>query len=443
MGKVIAPSASVADRTRAARLRRWVLIIGVVAIVVNATAVAYDQWRSYRQAIDDTTRELANVARILAAQTAGNLRTIDDLLRGTVEWYAREGATAKPGTIDEALLSRAAGLPQLLCLSMLNARGTQLYRSRLPLCTVVNITDRSYFVAHRDHAGLGLFVSEPIMARAEQYYTIALSRRLNDGGGEFAGVVVGFVDLNLLQQFYHEINLGPHSAIALLRDEGDRATLVLREPPLPNPSDHILEWPIPARTQIGETAATTAVAGANGAQRFVAVKRMDNFPLSVAVMRDEAAALYRWRSEALRAAARTLALSLLAALAIAALARQLRRVALRAEALRESEERYSLAMEGANAGHFDWNLQGGPSFLSTKMKALLGLAPDARAEGRAQILAAVDIYPDDRLRIDAAFEDHLRGRTASYELKYRVRHAGEWRWLQVRGRCLHDQANKP
>ncbi len=146
----------------------------------------------------------------------------------------------------------------------------------------------------------------------------------------------------------------------------------------------------------------------------------------------------------MRVAVRTSILSALVALAIAALVEQLRRVERGERALRESEERYALAMEGANEGHFDWHLQGGTSFVSAKMHELIGRTPGSPITTRSEVLTNTDIHPDDRDRIERAFREHLEGRTERYELEYRVRHSdGEWHWLLVRGRCLRDALGNP
>ena len=122
---------------------------------------------------------------------------------------------------------------------------------------------------------------------------------------------------------------------------------------------------------------------------------------------------------------------------------QLRRVEVGERALRQSEKRYALAMEGANEGHFDWNFENGSSFLSPQMKLLHGRRADASVTTREAWMASVDIHPDDVARMQTAARDHFEGRSDRFETEYRVRHPdGEWHWLQVRGRCMRDVSGK-
>jgi PAS domain S-box-containing protein len=171
--------------------------------------------------------------------------------------------------------------------------------------------------------------------------------------------------------------------------------------------------------------------------RFVGIAHGREFPLAIAVSRDRSIALEAWRDEAWHVAVRTLVLLMLGAAAVVALVHQLRRVELGARALRQSEERYALAMEGANEGHFDWNFEGGSSFLSPKMKLLHGRSEDAPVTSREAWFATLEIHPDDRVRMEAALREHLEGRTHHYEAEHRVRHPdGQWHWVQARGRAM-------
>jgi putative nucleotidyltransferase with HDIG domain len=56
---------------------------------------------------------------------------------------------------------------------------------------------------------------------------------------------------------------------------------------------------------------------------------------------------------------------------------------------------------------------------------------------------AATINPEDKDRIMAALEDHLKG-LASYAVEYRVgRRNGEWRWWSARGTALRDDRGEP
>jgi PAS domain S-box-containing protein len=151
-----------------------------------------------------------------------------------------------------------------------------------------------------------------------------------------------------------------------------------------------------------------------------------------------------WRNETNRVAVRTLTLTLLGAATIAALLRQLRRVESSERALRESEERYALAMEAANEGFWDWHLEGDQLFISQKMKMLSGHSPDSEFTTRSAWMAQTVVHPEDVQRREAALKDHFDGLTPRYECEYRARMPdGSWCWLHARGRCLRDAAGKP
>jgi PAS domain S-box-containing protein len=440
MSDVLASGSPVADATRAARLRSWVVAVGVLAIAAFAGSSAYDAWRDYNHVIAANNRELANVGKALAEQLEGSLQSIDVLLQVTADWYSALPSDATPESINGTLATRAAALPQVALLTITDAQGIRRYRSRESAATAFSVTDRSYFAALRDDPQLKLFISEPIVTRSDGRTAFVLSRRLQDSRGGFAGVVAAIVELDEYQKFYHALNLGTRSAIALYREDG---TLVLRQPPVPDAVGKrypgILERGVSAASSI----ALTNPSPIDGVSRFVVVTPVTHYPLVIAVGRDTASVLDPWRDETYRVAGRAVFIMLLGALAITLVVRQLRRIERGERALRESEERYALAMEGANEGHFDWNFDEGPSFLSPQMKLLHGRRTDAPVTTRDAWLAGVDIHPDDVARLEAAVRGHFEGRSDRFEAEYRVRHPdGEWHWLQVRGRCFRDASGR-
>ena len=182
----------------------------------------------------------------------------------------------------------------------------------------------------------------------------------------------------------------------------------------------------------------------DGAQDFISVARVRDTPLLLTVTREQAVALHGWRDQARRLALRSLIVGILGMLAMVALLRQLRRVESSEKALRESEERYALAMEGANEGHWDWDIASDRLFLSPKMAMWTEQSRDSLITTRTEWRAQVVIHPDDILRFESAGTDHFRGLTPRYECEFRVLQPdGQWRWLRSRGRCLRDPAGAP
>ena len=430
-------SASPRSRSlRFKRLRLGVIVLGVLVILAFAGSSAYDAWRAYHNSLVATDRELDNVAKALAEQTAWTWQGIDLLLRDTARWYEHVGDQSAPGRLDEVLANRAAGVRQVRLLTIVDAQGIQRYRSRGSSPPHLDVSDRSYFIAQRDRTATGLFMSEPLVTRSENRAGVELSRRLDDDKG-FAGVVTAIVDLEDLKQFYGAVKLGGGSAIHLLREDG---TLLVRNPPTPNAVGQKFPQLVAAPT----AQVKRLLNPIDGKRDFIAVARVRDTPLELTVTREEAVALQPWRDETIRLGLRTLIITLLGMLTIAGLLRQLRRVEAGERALRESEERYALAMEGANEGHWDWDVATDRLFLSPKMKTLGGQSAGSAITTRTAWLAQIVIHPDDMPRFDAALRDHFEGSTPHYECEYRVRQPdGEWRWVLARGRCLRDAADRP
>jgi anti-anti-sigma factor len=108
-------------------------------------------------------------------------------------------------------------------------------------------------------------------------------------------------------------------------------------------------------------------------------------------------------------------------------------------ALRESEERYALAVLGSRDGIWDWNLTTGRIYWSARFKEILDIA------GIEETLDAFNalIFEEDRERVSCAMDDHLQ-RREPYEVEYRMRTPkGEVRWVCSRGHALWNAEGKP
>jgi diguanylate cyclase (GGDEF)-like protein/PAS domain S-box-containing protein len=107
-------------------------------------------------------------------------------------------------------------------------------------------------------------------------------------------------------------------------------------------------------------------------------------------------------------------------------------------ALRESEERYALAMRGANDGIWDWNLQTNEIYFSPRWKSMLGYEEDQIENDPTEWFQR--IHPQDVEKVKLALSAHIRGLTAHFESEHRVQHKnGAYLWMLSRGLAVRDK----
>jgi PAS domain S-box-containing protein len=112
------------------------------------------------------------------------------------------------------------------------------------------------------------------------------------------------------------------------------------------------------------------------------------------------------------------------------------------QALRDSEERWHLAVAGSNEGVWDWNLEDDSMWFSPRWKSMLGFFDDELASRREAWMDR--IHPDDRALVDTAFATHLMQNTQILHCEYRIVHKdGTWIWALVRGKALFGSDGHP
>jgi len=112
------------------------------------------------------------------------------------------------------------------------------------------------------------------------------------------------------------------------------------------------------------------------------------------------------------------------------------------DALRESELRFSVAVEGTEAGIWDWDILKNEVVFSVQWKAMLGYT-DAEIENSFAGWKNL-WHPDDVAAIEKALTDHMNGLTKKYEIVHRCWHKdGDWRWIMTRGKILRNADEKP
>jgi PAS domain S-box-containing protein len=113
------------------------------------------------------------------------------------------------------------------------------------------------------------------------------------------------------------------------------------------------------------------------------------------------------------------------------------------DALRESEERFRIAINATKDGIWEWDIQTHQEFFSPRWCEIIGYSFDDPELPHTYNSWESRIHPDDHDRVLIAMTNHLEKGTR-YDVEYRHRHkSGEYRWQGSKGQAVLDESGKP
>jgi PAS domain S-box-containing protein len=111
------------------------------------------------------------------------------------------------------------------------------------------------------------------------------------------------------------------------------------------------------------------------------------------------------------------------------------------EKLQHNEERFELAMLGANDGLWDWDLNNDTVYLSQRWKQMLGYEEHEIGDSTQEFYQR--IHPNDLEMVQHQIEQYLSKQIDHYEVTLRLQHKnGHYVWILTRGIAVWDE-DKP
>lgn len=111
--------------------------------------------------------------------------------------------------------------------------------------------------------------------------------------------------------------------------------------------------------------------------------------------------------------------------------------------LRDHEKRWQMTLESSGDGTWDWYPQSGIEYLSDKLKAIYGYAPEDIGNLPEELDSRT--HPDDKLQMELDRLAHFEGKTPGYINEHRVQcKDGSWKWILTRGMVIErDSEGQP
>jgi predicted signal transduction protein with EAL and GGDEF domain/DNA-binding response OmpR family regulator len=109
--------------------------------------------------------------------------------------------------------------------------------------------------------------------------------------------------------------------------------------------------------------------------------------------------------------------------------------------LHQREERYALAMDGANDGVWDWNVESGDIYVSPRWREIMCVEHHAPVRTRDELLAT--LQPDDRADVEASLDTHLSSSGGgAFEREARVSCGDRHRHVRIRGKAVREASGR-
>ncbi|TXD57340.1 GGDEF domain-containing protein [Ralstonia sp. TCR112] len=208
------------------------LIVGALGTLLTFIVLAISVltlWANRETAIEHAHDTSKNVAAVLASHISRTVESADQSLLMLIAALDKPGIrNLDPEVLHDLLFNPTASARYVTGMGVTDEKG-RLVDGCCSATHRWDFSDRDYFIVHRDHANVGLYISAPYKARSRGgVEAIALSRRMNRQDGTFAGTALVAIDLDYFKQLLEKLDIGPHGVTAIVRTDG---TLVARSPP--------------------------------------------------------------------------------------------------------------------------------------------------------------------------------------------------------------------
>lgn len=272
------------------------LFSSVMVVVIISIAIAA-LWDMRDRELAHADKAIAGLSRILSDQTTRTFEGVALTMHGVHDRLSDKiGSTLDLDSVPVHLLlqARAAGLPQVKSIFLVNAQGEVSNSSRADFKTGTVVTDRDYFRHFVEGGNDDLFIGKPVASRIDGQPVYFTSMRLLDTAGNLRGVLVASIRIEFFETLYDGV--GPEMAgrILLLDEDG---TL------LAGTNRGALAY----GARIADTASLRQLRGRStddallseerspAGHWHVAYRRVANYPLVISTAIDETNALASWR----------------------------------------------------------------------------------------------------------------------------------------------------
>lgn len=436
--------------------RQWLLLGG--ALLILGSALALNLYQDHQRIEDQEHERLAALANTVAKNIVPQVvladRIITNVLNALPAWQAQNDGLQRANREIKIINDTINGIPPLL---VMDASGTVIISSN-PKLLGLNFAHREYFkTAKKNHDPRILQVSAPFKTVLDDF-AFTLLRTILGPDGQFAGIVVVTEVPAYFANLLDSVRYAPDVRTWIAHGDG---VLFLSLPHIDNIEGRDLagsETFFVRHRQSGQMATVFTGISFTGGNRMTAqqtLQLLDNpimdKPLVIGVSRNMEGIYASWYRDALVRGELFVVVLLVTTVGLLLYQRKQHIYDRLMEAqederkkvevdLKESEQRWRFALEGAGDGVWDRNIETGKVAFSRRWKEMLGYRDEEIGDSFEQWKKLV--HPDDLALALATLEAYQNGTNPNYVLEHRLLcKDGSWKWILSRGMIVDRKAD--
>ncbi len=197
------------------RLRFMLSVSGV--LLVLAGLFCWNSIREYRLVIHDAEKRSSSYAGALKEHAERVFAQSDNTLNQLAAEIEGNGGTqySQQPRFHKLLRKSVNDSSSFNSVFVIDEHGKVVAHSQEYRTKSIDLSDRDYFVHHRDNPTSGLFISKPYKSRIDGRWRFNFSRPLRNGAGRFIGLIAVGFDVGYFQKFYKTIDVGKKGRILL------------------------------------------------------------------------------------------------------------------------------------------------------------------------------------------------------------------------------------
>lgn len=204
------------------KIRRRIRDFVAIILAMTVITLGFSIYSAYQQKTDALFRESRSHVRIIAEHASRTFGEVDRVLDIAINKVLTPDKLSRINEKElyDTFLSAQKGIPQIISMYYIDSKGTLSASSLEYPIKKINVSDREFFLHHRDTPGDAPFISRPYRNRLTNKLNFVFSQRISKPDGSFAGMVGASFDMSYFESLYGEILGDTYKNISLIREDG-------------------------------------------------------------------------------------------------------------------------------------------------------------------------------------------------------------------------------